>query len=1740
MQHKGDTSILYFVDSKRGDITPHVSELDKIFKQVFVPLANLEGNAAASIATHDLSEQGDYQEDDCNCAAFCAWNFIGLLCCQPEDDGLLHLNTTEMTGLEKRKWVLQSLTPLFFPVDEISAEINFDENADIYADYSDHEEDTEVDDDPNPYLTDPLLRASVTQAKKSAIAPKSSLREQKEPAPRVTRSGRIRRDPLSKPPMPKCLRKRGVGRPTLANAAAIGQGCYERPYSVGSMTCECHYCSAMLFAKESREKCCGNGKLEMSPLPAYEGWHNDLCYDTSSNTKYLHDSTRKLGVYYKKNQIAINCQLSFGSVSFNAKDSGVHGAPVRLYNGIIGYNVCYPEGKPGEPLKFAQIYTVEDVDTAIANLKKGLLWPKKKDNVREQLLSDFIDCIKRRHPLARGYKMAYERIQEQRDAGEDHPKWIMAIVDERKVPADLKEPNLHERQKNIQEYPEIAVYFQPLRKGCMAPELPKGVWLWPQKGKPKVNAPYTLLLDSCMFPTIFPNGETWITFDHPLRKPPAKYKEVNEPDEELSLSSDDLDFIPFGERIGDEKEEDPINDQPAGPKHKNASIRMQTTHRLQHRTSDHDVHHIWNNGELGQRLVIKQHFEVVRREFDYYHNRVEKRKVSSKFIRDHYQKLIDEHMPSEELGYVARIPYAHKLSPQYQQRKYADALAMTRKLGAPTFMITVTANPRWPDYLAACQLACTDPEKSPHLICRVFMLKLNMLMHDLTKAKSDGTAMFGKCAAYVVSVEYQKRGNPHAHILLWIDKEDTEVTADFVDRYVSARIPDPKDKDLHTAVLRHNVHLCGGTMQTVCRDPNKPNKVQCSRHFPQRECLNTQIGIGFVRYKRLSNKSGSRVATKNSRPITDLDIVPYNPFLLLKWDGHSNVEAVATQGTPGYAIKYVLKGGSKVFVEILKMGLKDNPYVQKKNGKIEIDESRYFFSMSYVSIHEAFMNLFSYGPFFLSHVVTWLGVHLEKDIGIETVAGEQLEHLKYRVDNLGVRYSRLTAYFCYCNENPDTDLTYADFNEFFNYNSKTFSYRPYKQTRKRIVALYEVNVRNIQLLALRTILLVKKCVKSFEDAATHIDAETGIATTFRSEDGEYDYVAAACAMGLMESDLIWRKALDQRVGYPIRRQLHLFAQVLLEAGSRIAKPVELWDAYKVGMRPNLAYRNPDMDPEILYERANNIALRIVEWHLRGQGKELSHYGLRITDESVPEFNPQQHGEQAVDFLQDKPNAPRARRIFKSVNLGADQKKCFDEIVTALRNATSPDECNEIEPIKFCVQGEAGTGKTTLYNELIRFCEENDIPWAASATTGNAASLLHSGQTLHSLCWVPTEVDEDSVPRMDRQCQRAQSIRSWGLLLVDESSQLHIDVYNFVLKTIRDVRHGRGVVRRLVIVFGGDFQQILPVVPHEDISAAYNASLIRKYYTGEIKFLCLRENHRTDKDQEEFRKWQRALGSGDKPFSKIDDFHSKVKLLPTINIVQNLEQLLNKIFPMHAMNSPDIDIENAPYLRSSILAPLNASVGVINKQVQDRLPAGNKKCTYEAINTAFDEYVDPLDVGAVDAMAEAMAHIEETGLPEQTLTLTVGAKIILIKNIGVQYRLCNGTPAIITQLDDDVITIRRIEVDGALSDEIDILRSVFERRCDLASRKVLRFRRVQFPIKLAFAMTINKAQGQTLENVGLYLNSPVFSPGQAYVACTRGRRASALTIFNPNDTDLIDNVVDPNVRRFIKQIMRPDV
>lgn len=156
--------------------------------------------------------------------------------------------------------------------------------------------------------------------------------------------------------------------------------------------------------------------------------------------------------------------------------------------------------------------------------------------------------------------------------------------------------------------------------------------------------------------------------------------------------------------------------------------------------------------------------------------------------------------------------------------------------------------------------------------------------------------------------------------------------------------------------------------------------------------------------------------------------------------------------------------------------------------------------------------------------------------------------------------------------------------------------------------------------------------------------------------------------------------------------------------------------------------------------------------------------------------------------------------------------------------------------------------------------------------------------------------------------------------------------------------------------------------------------------------------------------------------------------------------------------------------------------------------------------------------------EFLNKLSVSGLPEHKLELKVGCPVLLLRNLNPGEGLCNGTKLLIRGLFRNVI---QAEICTGKNCGSIVLIPRIQHNSNVGLPFTLKRR--QFPIKLAFAMTINKSQGQTLKKIGLYLPIDVFTHGQIYVALSRVSSFENIKILSPNRS--IKNVVYPEVFSF---------
>ncbi len=412
------------------------------------------------------------------------------------------------------------------------------------------------------------------------------------------------------------------------------------------------------------------------------------------------------------------------------------------------------------------------------------------------------------------------------------------------------------------------------------------------------------------------------------------------------------------------------------------------------------------------------------------------------------------------------------------------------------------------------------------------------------------------------------------------------------------------------------------------------------------------------------------------------------------------------------------------------------------------------------------------------------------------------------------------------------------------------------------------------------------------------------------------------------------------------------------------------------------------------------------------------------------------------------------------------------------------ECNQ--PV--FITGSAGTGKSFLLRETQRRLEELG-PVALAAPTGIAA-LNIGGMTLHSLFGLST----DGVLLGDRFRRKgSEYFQSLVALLIDEVSMVRVDVMDNVDRALRYHRQSDDPFGGVKLVLFGDPFQLPPVLKEEDYKTKYDPwgwkwrnAFIDKYFflapnllrTG-IRSLELTHIHRQGADLE---------------FAQI------------LNRIRN-----DRVRPEDFEYLNDHSKQTPPKVDSLRLFGKNDAVDSYNSAKFNELPGRGQTFQANWIKNRECKGV-PLRSGA----------IPENSVAEPELQLKPGARVMFIKNddqagAGIR-RWVNGTLGQVVACRHDGISVeldsgKTVEVGRSKFDVRELVQEMTpEGKTKVYGAITGWFQ--QFPLKLAWAVSVHKSQGQTLEEVVLDFNDQYFEAGQAYVALSRARRLSDIYFESP--------------------------
>ncbi|WP_165807987.1 AAA family ATPase [Microbacterium sp. TPD7012] len=435
-----------------------------------------------------------------------------------------------------------------------------------------------------------------------------------------------------------------------------------------------------------------------------------------------------------------------------------------------------------------------------------------------------------------------------------------------------------------------------------------------------------------------------------------------------------------------------------------------------------------------------------------------------------------------------------------------------------------------------------------------------------------------------------------------------------------------------------------------------------------------------------------------------------------------------------------------------------------------------------------------------------------------------------------------------------------------------------------------------------------------------------------------------------------------------------------------------------------------------------------------------------------------------------------------------------------------------------ITGRAGTGKSTL---LQHFAWNTKKQIAICAPTGVAA-LNVEGQTIHSLFRLPIGLIGDA--DIDQNDATRRILNAIETLVIDEISMVNADLMDAIDRSLRQARGRRGEpFGGVQVVMFGDPYQLAPVPPRGD-EARYVQDHYRSFWFFDAKVWA------GPWTASGTRAEAHGYGSSDQAGLFEVDTRAELHVRELVQIHRQSDDgfkaMLNAVRygrvtaeiagvlnAQGARTPPDPEPGEVPMIT---LATRNDIVNKINSQHLNALPGKEQTARAEVSG----------DFGRGEASLPA----------ESELKLKVGAQVMFLRNdtamSGEPPRWVNGTIGTVIRILGGAV---RVDIDG---EEVDVEPAVWERfryAYDQSTKKLSRdvvAEFTQFPLRLAWAVTIHKSQGKTYERAIIDLGSGAFAPGQTYVALSRLTSLDGLYLSRAlRPTDIR---VDEDVRRFMRE------
>ncbi|XP_021995675.1 uncharacterized protein LOC110892839 [Helianthus annuus] len=500
-------------------------------------------------------------------------------------------------------------------------------------------------------------------------------------------------------------------------------------------------------------------------------------------------------------------------------------------------------------------------------------------------------------------------------------------------------------------------------------------------------------------------------------------------------------------------------------------------------------------------------------------------------------------------------------------------------------------------------------------------------------------------------------------------------------------------------------------------------------------------------YPVYRRRQTSNTVVKNGVTLDNRFVVPYNALLLRKYQCHVNVEWCNQSGSIKYLFKYINKGPDRVTASVFQTNSTKNNTEQN----VAVDEIKAYLDCRYISACEAAWRIFMYDIHYRYPAVEVLPFHCED--------GQSIVYNDH--DNL-------------CDIVTDPTVKLTMFTEWMNCNKVDEFAR-----------------------TLRILLNHIKGPTCFEDIKT-VDGQ--VFQTFKD---------ACFARGLLDDDKEYVNAVKEASTWSTRDFLRTFFVMLLLSNS-ISHPGVFWSETKSLLCEDILYQQRKItgiaDLDLQQEEPENICLSEIEKLLLTNGSTVINFDdmPSVSDNYVSSSNNRLI---MKELSYDRLALQREHGRYVKC-LTAEQERIYKIVMEAIEKGDGG---------VFFVYGYGGTGKTFLWKTFSAALQSKGEVVLNVASSGIASLLLDGGRTAHSRFVIPININENSIYSIEPNTELGDLTKRATLIIWDEAPMTHKHCFEALDRTMRDISRSSQPnmqskpFRGKVILFGGDFRQILPVI-----------------------------------------------------------------------------------------------------------------------------------------------------------------------------------------------------------------------------------------------------------------------------------------------------------------------------------------